>query len=207
MSHPPKLPPLDDGVLGPDPIVQFKEWYDVAVKAGVPQADAMILATATKEGCPSARTVLLKAVDGSGFVFYTNYESRKGLEIAGNPRGALVFLWNELGRSVRVEGSIEKVTATESDVYFATRPRDGQLSSLASRQSGVVESRAMLDRRFDELSRLYEGKEIPRPSHWGGYRLTPRSIEFWQARFARMNDRILYELRADNTWSVVRLSP
>ena len=201
------LPALNDGVLHPDPIKQFKEWYDVAVKGNVKQPDAMTLATATKDGKPSARTVLLKNVDQQGFVFYTKYESRKGRELSANPYGALVFFWNDIDRAARIEGSLTRISPEESDAYFATRPREGQLSSLTSLQSRVVASRAELDARYEKLKQEYEGKKIPRPSSWGGFRLKPASIEFWQQRFARLNDRILYELQADGSWTMKRLAP
>ncbi len=204
---PPVLPDLDDGILDPDPIKQFSEWYRFAVHQGVKLPDAMSLATATKDGRPSVRIVLLKRVDERGFEFYSNYESRKGRELSENPRAALAFHWAELERSVRVEGSVTKLTPEESDSYFATRPREGQLSSLTSSQSRVVENRAQLDQRYEELRQKYEGRKIPRPQHWGGYRLKPDAIEFWQQRFARLNDRILYTLGSDGRWSVCRLSP
>ena len=201
------LPDLDDGILDADPIKQFKEWYRLVVERGNRLSDAMSLATATRDGKPSVRTVLLKRVDERGFEFYSNYESRKGRELFENPVAALAFHWPEFDRSVRVEGMVTRISPEESDAYFATRPREGQLSSLTSAQSRVVESRESLDRRFNELQREFEGKQIPRPPQWGGYRLKPVSIEFWQQRFARLNDRILYTLSRDGTWSVSRLSP
>ena len=198
---------LDEQSVDRDPIKQFQRWYDVALAAELPHADAMILSTASSDSKPSARIVLLKHVDAEGFVFYTNYNSRKGRELADNPVAALVFFWPALDCQVRVEGSVAKLTAGESDAYFRTRPRDGQLSSLTSNQSEIVGSRAELDNRFEELRREYEGKPIPRPGHWGGYRLRPDRIEFWQTRFARMNDRVLYELESDGRWSIKRLAP
>lgn len=203
----PPLPPLDDGTLDPDPIVQFKQWFDVAAAAGIKLPDAVTLATASKEGRPSARMVLLKHVDAHGFVFYSNYQSRKGRELEENPYAALVVYWSALDRQVRVEGRVSKISPEESDAYFSTRPRDAQLSSHASAQSARVKTRADLDAEFEELQKVYEGKSIPRPEHWGGYRLSPAAIEFWQQRFSRLNDRILYERKANGSWSMKRLAP
>jgi pyridoxamine 5'-phosphate oxidase len=202
-----QIPELDDHVLDPDPIRQFKLWFDEAKRAGVPQADAMALATATRDGSPSARMVLLKTVDEQGFVFYTNGISRKGQELATNPQAALVFFWAELNRQVRIEGTVACLSTKESDAYFATRPHDSQLSSLTSAQSEPIASRAELDRRFEQYKQQYEGRSIPRPHHWGGYRVQPESIEFWQSRFARLNDRILYTRLHDGTWVRTRLQP
>lgn len=207
MKSPQTLPDLDDGTLDRDPIKQFTEWYRLAVDHGIKLPHAMSLATATKDGKPSVRIVLLKRVDEWGFEFYSNYDSRKGKELSENPRAALVLHWAEFDRSVRVEGVVSRLTREESDAYFATRPREGQLSSLTSSQSRVVESRAQLDERYEELRREYEGRKIPRPPHWGGYRLKPEVIEFWQQRFARLNDRIQYRLMPDGSWSVCRLAP
>lgn len=198
---------MDEKDLGADPVEVFRGWYAEAEKAQVPQWDAMTLATADREGRPSARMVLLKQADAAGFVFYTNYESRKGKDLAANPRAALVFFWAPLNRSVRVEGSVAKVSPEESDAYFASRPREGQLSSVTSAQSAPVADRAALDRTYEELKARYEGREIPRPVHWGGYRLVPDRIEFWQARFARLNDRVEYLRRADGGWRKTRLQP
>jgi len=201
------VPDLDDHVLDADPIKQFKLWYDEAVRAGVPQADAMALATATRDGSPSARMVLLKAVDVRGFVFYTSGVSRKGQELAINPRSALIFFWAELNRQVRIEGAVTRVSSEESDAYFVTRPLDSQLSSLTSFQSEPIASRAELDLRFEQLKQQYERRPIPRPPSWGGYRVQPEFIEFWQSRFARLNDRILYTHQQDGTWARTRLQP
>lgn len=203
----PQYPYLDERILHPDPIVQFQRWFDDAKQAGLTQPEVMTLATATTDGFPSARVVLLKHVDEKGFVFYTNYHSRKGRELATNPFAALVFFWQELNRSVRVEGHVTKVSTQESDAYFATRPRESQLSSLTSSQSEVVESRQVLDQRFDTLRTTYEGLPIARPAYWGGYRVQPLRIEFWQQRFARLNDRILYVQDPEGTWRMQRLQP
>jgi pyridoxamine 5'-phosphate oxidase len=186
--------------------VQFKRWFADAVAASVPQPDAMTLATATKDGKPSARMVLLKGVTDRGFEFYTNYLSRKGRELAENPYAALVFHWEELGRQVRVEGSVERLAVEESDAYFATRPLDNKLSSWSSAQSEPT-TREELDRKFAETKRLFQGRPLPRPQHWGGYRLVPVRIEFWQRRFARLNDRVEYTKNAMRRWSLQRLAP
>ncbi len=201
------LPDLDEHVLNDDPIVQFKEWYQIAATTGVSQYDAMALATASADGVPSVRMVLLKQVDDRGFVFFTNYNSRKGRDLVSNARAALVLFWVELNRSIRIEGAASQITGGESDAYFASRPRDGQLSSLTSAQSMPVKNREALDMMFDALRQQYDGKTIPRPEHWGGYRVKPERIEFWQARFARLNDRIEYVLQANGAWKKQRLQP
>jgi len=207
MNKQPTLPDLDDDILDRDPIKQFNEWYQLAIDHGLKHPGAMSLATATRDGMPSVRIVLLKQSDRRGFVFYSNYESRKGRELAENPKAALAFFWPEFDRSIRIEGMITKLSSEESDKYFAERPREGQLSSLTSAQSRIVKNRAELDERYEKLRNEYEGKEIARPSHWGGYRLKPEAIEFWQHRYARLNDRILYTLMTDGSWSVCRLAP
>lgn len=203
----PGLPPLIEKDLDPNPITQFHRWFEQARAANVLQLDAMALATATKDGKPSVRMVLLKSFDSEGFVFYTNYDSRKGKELALNPAAALVFHWPEVERQVRIEGLVEKVSPEESDAYFETRPRESQIGAHVSAQSEPIGSRGKLERRFEELQKQYEGRPIPRPSYWGGYRLKPTQIEFFQSRFARLNDRILYERQEDGTWSMKRLAP
>ena len=200
-------PFLDEAILDADPIKQFKAWLGEAIEARIPQPDTMVLATASLDGKPSARVVLLKSFDERGFVFYTNYESRKGRDLASNPYAALTFFWAEMDRQVRIEGSVSQLTSLESDLYFASRPRDSQLSSLTSSQSQPVGSRAELDSRFDELRRKYDGKPIPRPDHWGGYRLRPEKMEFWQSRVARLNDRVLYSFVRYGKWIRTRLQP
>lgn len=182
-----------------DPLEQFNAWY------GEAGTDVVALATATPDGAPSARMVLLKGADANGFTFFTNYESRKGRELAYNPRGALLFHWPQLGRQVRVEGPVERIGRQESEEYFRTRPRGAQLAAWASQQSEPVESREVLDERFAEIDREHPG-EVPLPPHWGGYRLVPEVYEFWQHRENRFHDRLRYR-RAEGGWTIDRLSP
>jgi pyridoxamine 5'-phosphate oxidase len=189
-----------------DPLQQFRRWYAEAGAAAIRAPHAMALATASATGRPSVRMVLLKGVDESGFVFFTGYVSRKGAELEENPRAALLFYWDPLGRQVRVEGRVERVGAEESDAYFATRPRAAQLAATASRQSAVLAAREELDARFAELHRIHAGMEVRRPEHWGGYRLLPETYEFWQHRADRLHDRLRYR-RAENGWHVERLAP
>ena len=198
---------LDERRVDPNPIKQFQQWYEEAVAANQPMPDAMTLATSTHDGRPSARVVLLKGVTQEGFVFFTNYNSRKSKELVENPRASLVFYWPELLRQVRVDGTVDQVTAEESDAYFQTRPRDSQIGALVSPQSQIITSREELERKAAELAKLYEHRSIPRPPHWGGYRLKPISIEFWQWREARLHDRILYELQKNGGWKISRLAP
>lgn len=192
--------------LSPDPLQQFERWFSDAKRAGVEVPEAMTLATADAEGSPSARMVLLKGADEDGFVFYTGYGSRKAGELDQNPRAALVFYWRPLGKQVRVEGTVELVPEAESAAYFATRPRGSQLAAWASHQSRPLESREELERRYAELEREYEGREVPLPPHWGGYRLRPDAIEFWEHRESRLHDRIRYT-RAREGWQHELLAP
>jgi len=192
--------------LSQDPLELFEHWFAEAKRAGVEVPEAMTLATATGGGVPSARMVLLKGADEDGFVFYTGYGSRKSNELEQNPRAALVFYWRPLGRQVRVEGSVERVSEPESAAYFAARPRGSQLAAWASQQSRPLGSREELDRRYAELEREYEGRDVPLPPHWGGYRLRPEAIEFWEHRENRLHDRLRYA-RAREGWKVERLSP
>lgn len=200
------LPELVEEGLDPNPFVQFNHWFHDAVRSGIAQPEAMTVATATPGGAPSARIVLMKQCDERGFVFFTNYRSRKGMELGNNPQAALVFHWGPLQRQVRVEGRVEQISADESDRYFASRPRENQLSALISEQSQPAH-RTDLDRRFEEARHAYEGRAIPRPPHWGGFRVVPEAIEFWQHRVARLNDRILYQRGADGRWRHIRLAP
>lgn len=198
---------LSEGDLDPDPFKQFQVWFNAAVQANLLEPNAMILATATRDGKPSARTVLLKAFDERGFVFYTNYDSRKGQELAENPWAAVVFLWVELERQIRIEGSMEKCSAIESDTYFQSRPLGSRLGALASHQSEVISGRGVLESRLQELTAQYANGDVPRPDYWGGYRLAPTSFEFWQGRPNRLHDRLHYALLDGKGWHIERLSP
>ncbi len=193
--------------LDADPFKQFKKWFDQALAAQLPEPNAMTLATATLEGKPSARMVLLKDFSDRGFVFYTNYHSHKGQEIATNPQAALVFWWAQLERQVRIEGKVELVSPTESDEYFHSRPINSQLGAWVSNQSQIVNSREVLEQRQAQLIVEYEQQIIPRPQHWGGFRVVPTEIEFWQGRPSRLHDRLLYRLQEDRSWIIERLSP
>jgi pyridoxamine 5'-phosphate oxidase len=199
------LKTLDERDVDRDPLRQFGVWMVEAIHAQVPEPTAMTLATADKAGRPAARIVLLKGVDPRGFVFYTNYESRKGRDLAENPRAAVAFMWKELERQVRVEGRVEKVSELESDAYYQTRPLGSRIGAWASPQSQPIADRAWLERRWAELTTQH-GEAPPRPGHWGGYRLMPEWIEFWQGRLSRLHDRIVYS-RAGEGWKIARLAP
>jgi pyridoxamine 5'-phosphate oxidase len=198
---------LDERLIDPDPIAQFRQWFADAVAAGLPLPEANSLATVTPEGKPAARMVLLKRVDADGFVFFTNYRSAKARELAGNPNACLVFFWPQLERQVRVEGVVSKTSAAESREYFATRPRGSQIGAWASPQSEVILGREVLEQRRAELEELYRDREVPWPEHWGGYCLKPERIEFWKGRRDRLHDRILYVREADGAWTIQRLAP
>jgi pyridoxamine 5'-phosphate oxidase len=216
--------------LDPDPIVQFKRWFQQAqgkrasgrlrkffvrlykrllLMGGAELLDltAMTLATTDQQGRPSARVVLLKGADERGFIFYTNYESRKAQELAGNPHAALVFYWSDQERQVSIAGEVSKLPPAESDAYFQTRPRGSRLAAWASQQSGVIRDRAVLEEKWEQLESQYAAKEVPRPAFWGGYLLRPTRVEFWQGRANRLHDRFCYTRQPDQTWLIERLSP
>jgi pyridoxamine 5'-phosphate oxidase len=197
---------LDEKTIDRDPIRQFQTWFNDAIEAKLPLPEAMTLATATPDGKPSARMVLLKQVDNDGFVFFTNYKSAKAEQLDANPYAALVFYWARLDRQVRVEGSVVRTSAQESRDYFKTRPRESQIGAWASAQSEVISGREVLEERARELETLYGDRDIDCPEHWGGYRLTPERIEFWNSRIGRLHDRILYE-RDSTGWVISRLAP
>jgi pyridoxamine 5'-phosphate oxidase len=198
---------LVEADVDPDPVVQFGRWFDDAKAADLVEPSAMTLATASAEGVPSARMVLLRGVDQRGFVFYTNYESRKAAELAANPRAALVFWWGELQRQIRVEGPVERTSQQESAAYFRTRPLGSRLSAWASPQSRVIPGRAVLDQRVAELAAGHPDGDIPLPPFWGGYRLVPEVVELWQGRPNRLHDRLRYTRSADGRWRIERLAP
>lgn len=197
---------LDESDVDADPFKQFHAWLREAIEAQVPEPTAMTLATAGASGRPAARIMLLKALDDRGFVFYTNYASRKGAELEARPAAALTFFWKELERQVRIEGAIEKVSAAESDEYFASRPLGSRIGAWASTQSATIESRQWLEARV-KAAEAQHGVSPPRPPHWGGYRVIPDWLEFWQGRQSRLHDRIAYTRGAGGGWQVARLSP
>jgi pyridoxamine 5'-phosphate oxidase len=198
---------LSKSEVDSNPFVQFRRWFDQALAAKLTEPNAMTVATTTVDGKPSARIVLLKDFDERGFVFYTNYNSRKGQELFNNAQVALVFWWAELERQVRICGRIERISASESDEYFHSRPWQSRLGAWASNQSEVIESRAFLEQRFADFQSSYENQDIPRPQHWGGLRTVPTEIEFWQGRSSRLHDRLLYSYVEGNSWRIERLSP
>ena len=199
------LKTLDERDVDRDPLKQFGVWMVEAIHAQVPEPTAMSLSTVGADGRPAGRIVLLKGLDPQGFVFYTNYQSRKGRDLAAHPAAALTFLWKELERQVRIEGEVEKVSEDDSTAYYKTRPLGSRIGAWASPQSEAIENRAWLEKRWEELGKQH-GENPPRPSHWGGYRVVPEYIEFWQGRRSRLHDRIAYN-RLGNAWEITRLAP
>jgi pyridoxamine 5'-phosphate oxidase len=203
-----ELSALTKDSVDANPIRQFQAWFEEVRASGVSEQDSisMTLATASKDARPSARVVLLKSFDDRGFVFYTNYQSRKGRELGENPRASLLFYWSQLWRQVRIEGNVERLSAAESESYFQSRPLGSKLGAWASNQSEVVENRETLEAGFTEKQERF-GAEVPRPEHWGGYRVKPDTIEFWQGRDNRLHDRLRYRLLEDGEWLIERLAP
>lgn len=201
-----QLSGLDESDLVPEPYAMFGQWFDGARTAGVLEPNAMVLATVSSDGVPSARVVLLKGLTADGFVFFTNYESRKAAELAANPHCSLLFGWYQLQRQVRIEGVASRISRAETEAYFATRPRDSQIGAWASPQSRVVASRAELDQQYAETEQRFAGSDVPAPPHWGGYLVTPHRVEFWQGRRHRMHDRLVYQ-RTGADWTIRRLAP
>jgi pyridoxamine 5'-phosphate oxidase len=199
--------PLREQDVDRDPLRQFQFWFEQAANAGVPAPEAAAVATASPDGAPSVRMVLVKQADESGFVFYSNYESRKGRELAANPRGALLFHWSLIGRQVRIEGRVERTSPGESGAYVRSRQRGSQLSALASPQSQTIDSRELLEQRLAELAARHQGAELPLPENWGGFRLIPETFEFWQQRDDRLHDRLRYRRRPNGAWRLDRLAP
>ncbi len=196
--------PLIEGRCAAEPNDQFRRWFDLAIATGMDMPNAMTLATVDAHGAPHARIVLLKELDDEGFVFFTNYQSRKGEELDGNPKAELMFWWSEQARQIRIQGVVHKVSAEASDAYFASRPRESNLAAMASDQSRTLESREVLETRMREMD---TGGELVRPNHWGGYRLVPTRFEFWQGRPDRTHDRLEYWQEAGGAWSITRLYP
>ena len=197
---------LDKADVSPDPIAQFRAWFEAALSAGVPEPNAMHVSTVTADGRPDGRIVLIKDVSEAGFVFYTNYASRKGRELTGHPFAALTFFYPELERQIRIEGRVEKVSDAESDAYFNSRPRGSQIGAWVSDQSRVIDSRAVLETRQRELEAQFADQPVPRPAHWGGFRVVPDALEFWQGRPSRLHDRIRYR-KEGQSWIIERLAP
>lgn len=199
---------LDISDVSTNPFTQFAKWFQAVLEAKLPEPNAMTLATATPSGKPSARMVLLKGFDENGFVFFTNYNSHKGQELIQNPQAALVFNWLELHRQVRIEGTVEKVSDEESTEYFQSRPKGSQIGAWASPQSSVIPNREVLEEKVAQLRQVYEHAEaLPRPEHWGGFRVKPDRIEFWQGRPSRLHDRIQFSRQANGSWKIERLAP
>jgi len=202
-----KLNALSENNADSNAFRQFEKWWQEASASQIEEVNAMTLATASADGIPSARTVLLKGVDKSGFVFFSNYKSFKGQQLDENPRACLVFFWKELQRQVRITGIVEKISAAESDAYFDSRPEGSRIGAWASPQSQIIESRQWLEEKEKAIAASFQNKKIVRPPHWGGYRVKPIDIEFWQGRPNRLHDRLQYSLQDDGTWKIERLAP
>jgi pyridoxamine 5'-phosphate oxidase len=190
-----------------DAIEQFSNWWQDAVNSEIDEVNALTLCTASADGKPSGRIVLLKGYDAEGFVFFTNYDSNKGKELESNPQACMVFFWKELERQIRIEGTVEKISAEESDDYFFSRPPGSQVGAWASPQSRVIENRQVIEKNVEKYEKEFAAKSISRPAHWGGYRLVPTSVEFWQGRQSRLHDRLQYTLLENGQWKMVRLAP
>jgi pyridoxamine 5'-phosphate oxidase len=202
-----KLQSFSESDALPDPILQFSKWWNEALQSNIDEVNAMTLATSSIDGMPAARIVLLKGFDEKGFVFFTNYDSSKGHQLYSNPRACLVFFWKELERQVRITGNTEKTSGPESDTYFNSRPKGSRLGAWASPQSEIIASREWLEEKSDAVKQQFEGKEIGRPPYWGGYRVVPATVEFWQGRPNRLHDRIQYSLQENASWKIERLAP
>jgi pyridoxamine 5'-phosphate oxidase len=200
-----KLQTLNEVDVNANPLLQFQKWFEEAVAADIVEVNAFQLATASANGVPSVRTVLLKGLKDDKFIFYTNYNSQKGTELAENPRASALFFYKELERQIRITGIVNKISTEDSDAYFYSRPKSSQIGAIASPQSEIIESRAWLEEREAAISA--NSKDISRPEHWGGYAIQPVTMEFWQGRPSRLHDRILYTLQSDGSWSTVRLAP
>jgi pyridoxamine 5'-phosphate oxidase len=198
---------LSESDVNADPIIQFEKWWQEAIDAKIDEVNAMTLATASMEAVPSARIVLLKGFSKDGFIFFTNYNSYKGQQLAENPKACLLFFWKELERQVRITGLVTKISEEENDIYFDSRPETSRIGAIASPQSEVIENRLWLDEQFNRITKEMEGNNIKRPPHWGGYIVKPVIIEFWQGRPSRLHDRIQYSLNEDGSWRIERLAP
>lgn len=201
-----KLKHLDEQQVSPDAMKQFESWWNEAVNSNIDEVNAMTLATSDKNGSPAARIVLLKGYTENGFIFFTNYDSHKGKQLSENPKASLVFFWKELERQIRITGSVEKISAEESDAYFNSRPQMSKIGAWASPQSTVIADRNIIENRFQSLTEKFADQPVDRPEHWGGYIVHPSSIEFWQGRPSRLHDRILY-IKQNNSWKIERLAP
>ena len=201
------LKTLNEDEVADSPFLQFADWWQQAIESEIDEVNAMTLATASLEAVPAARIVLLKGYDENGFVFYTNYESAKGRELAENPKASLLFFWKELERQIRITGIVEKVSNAESDEYFLSRPTGSQIGAWASPQSHVIENRSWLEKQVKMLEEKFSSEAVTRPSHWGGYRVKPVIIEFWQGRSSRLHDRLQYSLQENGSWKIERLAP